>query len=103
MKSMWIWWQEKKSITPGVLELIGFACTRKLCSKLFLKAEAQVIDRVLEVFARRYWSCNPDSLFGSSGMFKPKAKGLKQKSAWSKANIYMLQMSSMLWYIRCCF
>lgn len=40
---------------------------RKLCSKLFLRAEAQVIDRVLEVFARRYWSCNSESLFGSSG------------------------------------
>ncbi|KAI8579252.1 hypothetical protein K450DRAFT_243513 [Umbelopsis ramanniana AG] len=39
---------------------------RKLCSKLYLKAEAQVIDRVLEVFARRYWACNPDSLFGTS-------------------------------------
>ncbi|KAG2171768.1 hypothetical protein INT43_008148, partial [Umbelopsis isabellina] len=39
---------------------------RKLCSKLFLRAEAQVIDRVLEIFARRYWSCNSESLFGSS-------------------------------------
>ncbi|KAI8096876.1 uncharacterized protein BX664DRAFT_356186 [Halteromyces radiatus] len=36
---------------------------RKLCSKLYFKAEAQQIDRILEVFAHRYWDCNPQSLF----------------------------------------
>jgi hypothetical protein len=81
MKTCGFGGKKKKNITPGVLELMDFVCTRKLCSKLFLKAEAQVIDRVLEVFARRFWACNPESLFGSSGMFKPKAKGRKQKSA----------------------
>ncbi|ORZ15044.1 hypothetical protein BCR42DRAFT_416293 [Absidia repens] len=36
---------------------------RKLCSKLYFKAEAQQIDRILEVFAHRYWDCNPRSNF----------------------------------------
>lgn len=40
---------------------------RKLCSKLYFKAEAQQIDRILESFANRYWDCNPECLFGSAG------------------------------------
>ncbi|KAF1799806.1 hypothetical protein FB192DRAFT_1286040 [Mucor lusitanicus] len=39
---------------------------RKLCSKLYFKAEAQQIDRILESFANRYWDCNPECLFGSA-------------------------------------
>ncbi|KAI8393557.1 uncharacterized protein BYT42DRAFT_609341 [Radiomyces spectabilis] len=39
---------------------------RKLCGKLYFKAEAQQIDRILEAFANRYWSCNPRCLFGSA-------------------------------------
>ncbi|KAL0097606.1 hypothetical protein J3Q64DRAFT_1652380 [Phycomyces blakesleeanus] len=39
---------------------------RKLCSKLYFKAEAQQIDRILEVFAQRYWACNPRCIFGSA-------------------------------------
>ncbi|KAI8331249.1 hypothetical protein BC941DRAFT_505963 [Chlamydoabsidia padenii] len=39
---------------------------RKLCGKLYFKAEAQQIDRILEVFAKRYWKCNHQSVFGSS-------------------------------------
>ncbi|ODQ56563.1 hypothetical protein SAICODRAFT_4742 [Saitoella complicata NRRL Y-17804] len=31
---------------------------RRLCSQLFLKAETQQIDRILEGFARRWWECN---------------------------------------------
>jgi hypothetical protein len=31
-----------------------------------MKAESQQIDRILEVFARRYWHCNPKSVFGSA-------------------------------------
>ncbi|KAI0043650.1 hypothetical protein FA95DRAFT_1609196 [Auriscalpium vulgare] len=38
---------------------------RRLCAKLYLKAETQQVDRILEEFARRYWDCNPGSLFGS--------------------------------------
>ena len=39
---------------------------RKFCSKLFLKAETQQVDRILEEFARRYFECNPASIFGSA-------------------------------------
>ena len=39
---------------------------RRLCGKLFLKAETQQVDRILEQFARRYWECNPTSILGSA-------------------------------------
>ncbi|ORE15747.1 hypothetical protein BCV71DRAFT_228517 [Rhizopus microsporus] len=42
------------------------AAFRKLCSKLYFKAEAQQIDRILEVFANRYWECNTGCLLGSA-------------------------------------
>ncbi|CAO3698757.1 unnamed protein product [Rhizopus stolonifer] len=38
---------------------------RNLCLKLYLKAESQQIDRILEAFSKRYLECNPDCLFGS--------------------------------------
>jgi hypothetical protein len=40
---------------------------RKVCSKLYFRAEAQQIDRILEAFAKRYWQCNPKTIFGSAG------------------------------------
>ncbi|KAK4517737.1 uncharacterized protein ATC70_001079 [Mucor velutinosus] len=33
---------------------------RKLCQKLYFKAEAQEIDRILEVFSHKFWSQNSD-------------------------------------------
>ncbi|KAI7903926.1 uncharacterized protein BX663DRAFT_485418 [Cokeromyces recurvatus] len=39
---------------------------RKMCSKLYFRAEAQQIERILEAFAKRYWQCNPKSILGSS-------------------------------------
>ena len=41
---------------------------RRLCSKLYLKAETQQVDRILEVFAKRYWDCNPTTIFGNASM-----------------------------------
>ncbi|KAJ4483460.1 hypothetical protein J3R30DRAFT_1783685 [Lentinula aciculospora] len=41
---------------------------RRLCAKLYLKAETQQVDRILEEFSRRYWECNPNTLFGSSNL-----------------------------------
>ncbi|KAI9483711.1 MAG: hypothetical protein EXX96DRAFT_477260 [Benjaminiella poitrasii] len=35
---------------------------RTLCSKLYLKAESQQLDRIIEAFSRRYFECNPDTL-----------------------------------------
>ena len=46
---------------------------RKLCSKLYFKAEAQQIDRILEAFARRYWRCNSQCIFGNAGKKKKNA------------------------------
>ncbi|KAF7732007.1 hypothetical protein EC973_007112 [Apophysomyces ossiformis] len=39
---------------------------RKLCSKVYFKAEAQQIDRILEVFAHRYHDCNANAIYGSA-------------------------------------
>ncbi|KZT29200.1 hypothetical protein NEOLEDRAFT_1167197 [Neolentinus lepideus HHB14362 ss-1] len=41
---------------------------RRLCAKLFLKAETQQVDRILEEFSRRYWDCNPNAVYGSASV-----------------------------------
>ncbi|KAJ6522973.1 hypothetical protein DFH09DRAFT_938135 [Mycena vulgaris] len=41
---------------------------RRLCAKLYLKAETQQVDRILEEFSRRYWECNPNGPYGSSNI-----------------------------------
>ncbi|KAJ3996410.1 hypothetical protein F5050DRAFT_1571547 [Lentinula boryana] len=41
---------------------------RRLCGKLYLKAETQQVDRILEEFSRRYWECNPNTLYGGSNL-----------------------------------
>lgn len=38
---------------------------RTLCSKLYLKAESQQIDRIIQAFAKRYYECNPNTLYNS--------------------------------------
>jgi hypothetical protein len=38
---------------------------RMLCSKLYLKAESQQLDRILEAFAKRFHECNPTTLLHS--------------------------------------
>jgi Sec7-like guanine-nucleotide exchange factor len=40
---------------------------RNLCAKLFFKAESQQMDRIIEAFAKRYWDCNPTTLYHSAG------------------------------------
>lgn len=42
---------------------------RRLCAKLYLKAETQQVDRILVEFSRRYWETNPGVVFGSAGKF----------------------------------
>lgn len=44
------------------------AAFRHLCEKLYLKAETQQVDRILERFSRKYFRDNPDHVFGSSGV-----------------------------------
>lgn len=41
---------------------------RRLCAKLYLKAETQQVDRILDEFSRRYWDCNPGTLYGSASV-----------------------------------
>ncbi|KAH0827486.1 hypothetical protein J3R83DRAFT_4195 [Lanmaoa asiatica] len=41
---------------------------RRLCSKLYLKAETQQVDRILEEFSRRFWDCNPVRVYGSASV-----------------------------------
>ncbi|KAB5589161.1 Sec7-like domain containing protein [Ceratobasidium theobromae] len=41
---------------------------RHLCTKLYLKAETQQVDRILEEFSRRFWDCNRGSVYGSSSI-----------------------------------
>ncbi|KAI6125778.1 hypothetical protein EV401DRAFT_1855654 [Pisolithus croceorrhizus] len=41
---------------------------RRLCGKLYLKAETQQVDRILEEFSRRFWDCNPNRLYGSASV-----------------------------------
>ncbi|KDQ21537.1 hypothetical protein BOTBODRAFT_50158 [Botryobasidium botryosum FD-172 SS1] len=41
------------------------AAFRHLVSKLYLKAETQQVDRILYEFSRRYWECNPGTVYGS--------------------------------------
>ncbi|GES88323.1 hypothetical protein RCL_jg5237.t1 [Rhizophagus clarus] len=39
---------------------------RRLCGKLYIKAETQQLDRILEGFSIRYWECNPKTIYGNS-------------------------------------
>lgn len=41
---------------------------RRMCAKLYLKAETQQVDRILEEFARRYFECNPTTIFGNASV-----------------------------------
>ncbi|KAL5507199.1 hypothetical protein ACEPAH_6655 [Sanghuangporus vaninii] len=41
---------------------------RRLCAKLYLKAETQQVDRILEEFSRRYWETNPSTIYGSASV-----------------------------------
>ncbi|KAG8710541.1 hypothetical protein FRC11_004407, partial [Ceratobasidium sp. 423] len=38
---------------------------RHLCNKLYLKAETQQVDRILEEFSRRFWDCNRGTVYAS--------------------------------------
>lgn len=41
------------------------AAFRRLCAKLYLKAETQQVDRILAEFSRRYWELNTATVYGS--------------------------------------
>ena len=69
---------------------------RKLCSKLYFKAEAQQIDRILECFANRYWECNPDNLFGSAGKEQIQKKKKKPMMTLYLDTVYAVVYSLLL-------
>ncbi|KAI9483259.1 MAG: hypothetical protein EXX96DRAFT_499255 [Benjaminiella poitrasii] len=70
------WLGQGKSLNSRTLkEYMGYfdfstlrldSAFRKMCSKLYFRAEAQQIDRILEAFAKQYWQCNPKSVLGNS-------------------------------------
>ncbi|KIJ49400.1 hypothetical protein M422DRAFT_246490 [Sphaerobolus stellatus SS14] len=41
---------------------------RRFCAKLYLRAETQQVDRILAQFSRRYWECNPTSIYGNASV-----------------------------------
>ena len=44
------------------------AALRGLCNRLYLKGEAQQVDRILEAFSTRWCACNPDNGFKATGV-----------------------------------
>ncbi|TDL24175.1 hypothetical protein BD410DRAFT_820374 [Rickenella mellea] len=44
------------------------AAFRRLCAKLYLKAETQQVDRILEEFSIRYWDNNSSTIYGCSSV-----------------------------------
>lgn len=40
---------------------------RRLCDKLYLKAETQQVDRILAAFSAKYYVDNPDTIFAEKG------------------------------------
>lgn len=58
---------ELGSFESAVLKT-DLAFCRRLCEKLYLKAETQQVDRILEQFSRRYWENNPKAVYGSAGV-----------------------------------
>jgi len=53
-------------VTEGRADIARLLASR-LCGKLYLKAETQQVDRILEQFSRRYFDDNPRTVYGSSG------------------------------------
>jgi PH/SEC7 domain-containing protein len=55
-------------------EVPRFTIFSRLCGRLYLKAETQQVDRILEQFSRWYYEQNPKSPYGSLGEpFRPPA------------------------------
>ena len=50
------------------------AALRGLCSKLYLKGEAQQVDRILDAFSHRWCACNPSHGFKATGMSDHKCR-----------------------------
>ena len=69
---------ERRRLRQAYMELFDWqdlnilAALRDLCGKLYLKGEAQQVDRVLEAFSTRWCDCNPNHGFKATGKSIPK-------------------------------
>ena len=65
---------ERMRVRQAYMELFDWqnlnilAALRGLCSKLYLKGEAQQVDRILDAFSHRWCACNPSHGFKATGM-----------------------------------
>lgn len=63
---------DRERIRQAYMELFDFsglnivAALRNLCSRLILKAESQLIDRLIDAFAKQWCACNPNHGFKSA-------------------------------------
>ena len=64
---------ERKRLRQAYMELFDWqdlnilAALRGLCGRLYLKGEAQQVDRILEAFSTRWCACNPNHGFKATG------------------------------------
>ena len=69
---------ERTRIRQAYMELFEWqnlnilAALRGLCGRLYLKGEAQQVDRILDAFSTRWCACNPNHGFKASGKHIPK-------------------------------
>ncbi|KAI7816851.1 hypothetical protein BC939DRAFT_467570 [Gamsiella multidivaricata] len=67
---------------------------RALCQKLVLKGETQEVDRILEVFAERYVTCNPKSLLGGADNAKDIVHAITYSILLLNTDLHIVQQSS---------
>ncbi|KAK3825049.1 MAG: hypothetical protein J3Q66DRAFT_278880 [Benniella sp.] len=67
---------------------------RVLCQKLVLKGETQEVDRILEVFAERYVTCNPRSLLGGADHSKDVVHAITYSILLLNTDLHIVQQSS---------
>ena len=82
---------ERGRIRQAYMELFDWqnlnilAALRDLCSRLYLKGEAQQVDRILDAFSTRWFACNPSNGFKATGQ-------------WNSSS----SMTSLMEIYRCC-
>ena len=71
---------ERMRVRQAYVELFDWqklnilAALRGLCGKLYLKGEAQQVDRILDAFSNRWCACNPNHGFKATGTANHKSK-----------------------------
>ncbi|KAF9434062.1 hypothetical protein BGZ76_008636 [Entomortierella beljakovae] len=67
---------------------------RTLCQKLVLKGETQEVDRILEVFAGRYVTCNPRTLLGGADHAKDVVHAITYSILLLNTDLHIVQQST---------